>query len=135
MSTLLLILKLVTASLLQVEFETRRVSELVARTPRNRKRARSARNQAGSTTYRSHTRKAYTEGASSSLKNTKRETKNSLDVTAREVLPARNPTEETELTLERRMLFPLPRSPSIRTVFVPTGVCAFDNNSCLIKAF
>lgn len=31
------------------------------------------------------------------------------------------------------MLFPLPRSPSIRTVFVPTGAWAFDSNSCFVK--
>ena len=48
---------------------------------------------------------------------------------------ARNPNERSKpyITLERRMLFPLPRSPSIRTVFDPTGAWALDSNSCFVK--
>lgn len=34
------------------------------------------------------------------------------------------------LTFERSVVFPLPRSPSIKIVFVLTGRCTSDNNFC-----
>lgn len=112
------------------------VLELMTTAPKKRKRGRMRRKEAESQAY-------HMSRCGACLKDTAEYAmeqeaymainKNKEDRKSMRVGCFRQERKGIKLTLERRMLFPLPRSPSIRTVFVPTGTWAFDSNSCLSR--